>query len=62
MNWVRRFPHQSWHGFRQWSETEAGVAITLCGRRLADPEVKDVLPAGRSCELCLRIYGRAQDK
>jgi hypothetical protein len=62
VNWVRRLPRQSWHGFRQWSETETGVAITLCGRRLRDPEVKDALPAGRSCENCLRIYGRAQDK
>ena len=62
MNWVRRFPRQSWHAFRAWSEADSRYAITLCGRRLLDVEVRETLPAGRSCENCLRIYGRAQDR
>jgi hypothetical protein len=40
----------------------AGGTKTLCGRSPAlSAEVHDTLPAGKSCETCLRIIARKVD-
>lgn len=44
----------SWHVLRTWTRLP-GMALTLCGRRIQDPETAQELPAGKSCETCLRI-------
>lgn len=35
---------------------------TLCGRYVGIVPVRDTLPAEKSCEACLRIYSRSQDR
>lgn len=44
----------SWHGLKPDDPN-----ATLCGEEVGeDNEVRDALPAEKSCELCLRILGR----
>lgn len=52
---LRDAPHLSWHIVR----TEG---VTLCGREttLSSP-VSDDLPAGKSCETCLRIHAHNEE-
>jgi len=51
----------SWHAVRLFSD-RIGRTWTVCGRRtLPTAVVVDVLPAGKSCETCLRILGRRED-
>jgi hypothetical protein len=53
--WVRII---SWHALR----TEALGGRTLCGRTAAyNAEMSDELPAGKSCETCLRGVARKTD-
>lgn len=55
MTWVLI---RSWHGVKG---VVNGRPRTLCGRTAyADPV--DALPAGKSCETCLRIYSRQADQ
>ena len=56
MTWVLI---QSWHGVRT-SARVPGRWITLCGRKAYSEPVDD-LPAGKSCETCLRIVARKAD-
>jgi hypothetical protein len=44
---------KSWH-----IVSPVDVLQSLCGRRLIGPD-RDSLPAGKSCESCLRIAERA---
>jgi hypothetical protein len=57
MGWVRI---RSWHAVKTYTRTPGGV-LTLCGRSVIMRPVVDTLPAGRSCESCLRIYARKVD-
>lgn len=58
MRWARI---RSWHGIRR--ATAEGNLETLCGRTTPPTaETRETLPAGRSCESCLRIYGRTSDR
>jgi hypothetical protein len=59
MTYLRGKPTQSWHLFRTWSRVP-GLAITVCGRRLRDPEERDDLPAQRTCEACYRVKAAAE--
>lgn len=60
MTWVLI---RSWHALKYWSATDPTAGITLCGRRAAPgAKVSDTLPSEKSCEACLRLYGRQQDK
>lgn len=56
MVWVKI---KSWHAVRLTRSIEPR---TLCGRKASgDAEVVDTLPAGKSCESCLRIVARRAD-
>lgn len=55
--WVRI---RSWHAIRLISD-RFGRTWTRCGRHTESTEVSDTLPAGRSCETCLRVIARAED-
>lgn len=58
IRWVRIV---SWHAIRR--EPNGPDADTYCGRYVAGSPLKSSdLPAGRSCESCLRIVGRAADR
>ena len=53
VQWVQR---RSWHAIREPGKT-------LCGLVWHDHAARtDTLPAGRSCETCLRIIARRADK
>jgi len=53
LQWVRI---RSWHVVRL---TRSLTPITVCGRHAtAEHRTSNVLPAGRSCESCLRIVAR----
>jgi hypothetical protein len=53
--WVRI---RSFHALSDYQ----GIPRTLCGRSPSrDSDVYDRLPAGRSCESCLRIVARKTD-
>ena len=53
--WVRI---RSWHALRTFEL----AAPTLCGRRAGpQADVSSELPAGKSCETCLRIVARKAD-
>lgn len=49
---------RSWHAVR--TGNSPGRMMTLCGRRSFSYTVED-LPAGKSCETCLRIVARNAD-
>jgi len=51
---------RSWHAVRLLSD-RVGRTWTLCGRS-TESTIVDRLPAGRSCESCLRILARAEDR
>jgi len=55
---------RSWHALQHESKSfeghEDAAHVTYCGRE-AKGEIVDVLPAGKSCENCLRITTRLQD-
>ena len=56
VTWVRI---RSWHAVRL---TRSIDPRTRCGRTAAgDAETSDELPAGKSCETCLRIIARDAD-
>jgi hypothetical protein len=55
VQWVKL---RSWHALRPDTHF---AAATFCGRAAEGIEVVDKLPAGKSCELCLRIVGRNAD-
>lgn len=57
MTWVRII---SWHAVKLASD-RVGRTWTLCGRRVEHADIVDVLPAGKSCETCLRIIARSAD-
>lgn len=48
---------RSWHVIRL---TRSGQPFTLCGR-VGSGEIRDLLPAEKSCETCLRIIARQDD-
>lgn len=55
--WVRI---RSWHALVQ---TPGGVRWTRCGRSPSPvDELSDELPAGKSCETCLRLVARDNDR
>jgi hypothetical protein len=55
IQWVKL---RSWHAARPKDHADT----TYCGRDIAaGAAVSDVLPAGKSCELCLRIVARLND-
>jgi hypothetical protein len=55
ITWVKLI---SWHAARPKDHADT----TYCGRQLpVGRPISDVLPAGKSCELCLRIIGRLND-
>ena len=57
--WVRI---RSWHAVRLTLPTRAGAYATLCGRLVpAHADTSDTLPAGKSCETCLRLHARQTD-
>lgn len=58
IEWVRI---RSWHAIRTHTRVPGGV-VTVCGRNVVDARMSDVLPAGRSCETCLRIVTRKADR
>lgn len=59
-NWIRWRPDLSWHVI---GKVDATGWRTVCGRPAPDDSaVSDELPAGRSCELCLRSIARQDDK
>jgi hypothetical protein len=51
---------RSWHVVRLWSD-RVGRTWTVCGRSIQNADIVDTLPAGKSCETCLRISARAAD-
>ena len=59
MKWIQI---TSWHAYNE------GTARTLCGRHIPltrvpiESRLKEELPAGKSCETCLRIYARKEDE
>ena len=57
MTWVLI---QSWHGVRWKVLDNPPRWTTLCGRKTYSDPVDD-LPAGKSCETCLRIVARKAD-
>ena len=52
------FKLKSWHAFRGPTS-----AVSYCGR-VSSPynETSNTLPAGKSCETCLRLVARFADK
>lgn len=52
-----------WAQIRSWHALGPDfTGRTLCGRNASpDREVHDKLPAGKSCETCLRIVARKAD-
>jgi len=54
MQWVKI---RSWHAIRQTRDLRTH---TLCGR-ISAGEIRDELPAEKSCETCLRIVARRAD-
>lgn len=57
---VQWFQIVSWHVVRLWSD-RVGRTYALCGRLKLNANIVDELPAGRSCETCLRILARRVD-
>lgn len=51
---------RSWHVVRTPTRM-FDTYRTLCGRTAVTKDVRDVLPAGKSCENCLRIVKRRDD-
>lgn len=57
----------SWFKVASWHAVEIGENIpnkTLCGRTVeitTSDDLRDDLPAEKSCETCLRIYARRSD-
>lgn len=49
-------PGRSWHAL-----SPGELRRTRCGLDASLGPVSDILPAGRSCENCLRIIGRESD-
>ena len=59
VKWVRI---RSWHAVKEQYEGEPAFVDTVCGRVvLRTTALLDDLPAGRSCESCLRIVARKAD-
>jgi hypothetical protein len=61
VEWVQVHPGKryAWHAVRLTRSIEPR---TLCGRvAVAGAEIRDTLPAGRSCEACLRTVARRAD-
>jgi hypothetical protein len=56
LTWVKI---RSWHCVRLFSD-RIGRTWTVCGRS-TESTIVDKLPAGRSCESCLRIIARRVD-
>lgn len=56
VKWVKI---RSYHAIRTWTRVPQHY-ITFCGRSASGPELDD-LPAGKSCELCLRAVARKVD-
>ncbi len=55
IQWVKL---TSWHAARPKDYTETAY----CGRSLAGVhDISDELPAGKSCEVCLRLVARIND-
>ena len=53
---------RSWHVVRFVNPTREDAYATMCGRHVsADADVVDTLPAGKSCESCLRLVARQTD-
>jgi hypothetical protein len=55
-----------WVQIRSWHAVDTPTRMfdtykTVCGRRVATTDVRDNLPAGKSCETCLRTVGRRAD-
>jgi hypothetical protein len=50
---------RSYHAIRTWTRVPRQY-ITYCGRSASGREFDD-LPAGKSCELCLRAVARQVD-
>lgn len=58
MNWVRI---RSWHSVL--TPTRAfDTYRTRCGRTVVTKDVRDDLPAEKSCESCLRILARMDER
>lgn len=57
MTWVRIV---SWHAVLTPTRM-FDTYRTVCGRRVTTTDVRDDLPAERSCEVCLRIVARKND-
>lgn len=57
VTWVRI---RSWHAL-DLGDADFVMERTLCGRRGKGRERSDALPAGKSCETCLRIMARKVD-
>lgn len=51
---------RSWHAVRTPTRM-FNTYVTLCGRRATASLTADELPAGKSCEVCLRIVARQDD-
>lgn len=58
MEWVRIV---SWHAVLTPTRVPETYR-TRCGRTVRNAETSDDLPAGKSCETCLRIVARQADK
>ena len=50
---------KSWHAVRNMTRVP-GRVVTVCGRSVTG-DLIDALPAGKSCESCLRILARSAD-
>lgn len=51
-----------WVRIRSWHALRDDNGHTLCGRQPPiAPEWSEMLPAGKSCETCLRIVARRAD-
>lgn len=61
--YIQRHEGLSWHVVRTHTRLEDGW-ISLCGRRIImdDGATVGVLPSGKSCESCLRIIARQEDR
>lgn len=50
----------SWHVIRNFTRVP-GRVVTVCGRTFEGP-TSDTLPSGKSCESCLRLVAREDDR
>ncbi len=49
----------SWHAVRNYTRVP-GRVVTACGR-ISEGPIRATLPAGKSCETCLRVTAREDD-